>query len=64
MKNFLNAFLAALFSLSAGLTLAGGDSGTSSVNEMNVTGTQFLMMIGGVAVLGVVIWLVVRMMNK
>lgn len=64
MKKFLNAFLATLFSLASSLSLASGDSGTSSMSELNLTGIQFLMLLGGVAVLGVVIWLVVKLMNK
>ncbi len=47
-----------------GVALASEDSGTSSMAEMNVSGAQFGMFLGGLAVLGLVIWGVVKVMNK
>lgn len=43
---------------------AGGDSGTSSMGEMTVSGGQFMMLLGGLVGLGVVVWLVVKVMNR
>jgi hypothetical protein len=43
---------------------AAGDSGTSSVGEMQVSGGQFMMLLGGLVGLGVVVWLVVKAMNR
>lgn len=43
---------------------AGGDSGTATVAEMSLNGTHLLMMIGGLAVLGLVLWGVVRLVSK
>lgn len=40
------------------------ETGTHAVAEMDISGGQFLMLVGGVAVVGVVLWLVVRLMNK
>jgi hypothetical protein len=54
---------AALLSASSA-ALAAGDSGTSSVGEMSLTGAQFGMMVGGLVGLGVVIWLVVKVANR
>lgn len=43
---------------------AGGESGTDAVGEMQVTGLQFFGLIGALAVLGVVVWLVAKYLNK
>jgi hypothetical protein len=43
---------------------AGGDSGTEAMGEMSVTGSQFLMMVGGLLALATAVWLVVRAMNR
>jgi hypothetical protein len=48
----------------ASVARAGGDSGTEAMGEMTVTGSQFLMMLGGLVGLGVVVWLVVKAMNR
>jgi hypothetical protein len=39
---------------------ASGDSGTGGVGEMTITGAQFGMMVGALAGLGVVVWLVAK----
>ena len=57
--------LAAWLSLAvSNLALAAGDSGTGAVAEMEVSASQFGMLVGGAITLGVVIWLVVRVMNR
>lgn len=50
--------------LAASTALASGDSGTSSVNEMSLTGGQFAMMVGALVGLGVVVWLVAKVANR
>lgn len=42
--------------------MAAGDSGTSSMGEMTGAGT-LLMMVGGMIVMGGVIWLIVKMVK-
>jgi hypothetical protein len=44
----------------ASRALASGDSGTSGVGEMSISGAQFAMMVGALAGLGVVVWLVAK----
>ena len=48
----------------ARVALASGDSGTSSVGDMNVGGAQLGMIIGGVAAMGVVIWVLLKFLNR
>jgi hypothetical protein len=48
----------------ATLARAGGDSGTESMGDMTVTGGQFMMMLGGFVGLGIVVWFVVKVMNR
>lgn len=43
---------------------AGGDSGTGAVGEMEVSGSQLLMIFGGVAAVGIALWLVIKLINK
>jgi hypothetical protein len=43
---------------------AGEATGTDAVGEAPVTGTMFFMLIGGIAGLGVVIWLVTKFLAK
>ena len=52
--------LAAASLVAASTALASGDSGTSGMGEMTITGGQFGMMIGGLVVLGVVVWIVAK----
>lgn len=40
------------------------ETGTGAVAEMNISGGQFALLVGGVIVVGLVLWLVVRLMNK
>jgi hypothetical protein len=44
--------------------LASGDSGTSGVGEMTISGGQFAMMVGALVGLGVVIWVVAKVASK
>ena len=44
--------------------LASGDTGTSGVGELSLTGGQFAMMIGAVVGLGVIIWVVAKVASK
>ena len=62
MKKFSAVFAASL--LSASNAFAAGDSGTSSVGEMNLTGGQFMMLVGALVGLGVVIWLVAKVASR
>jgi hypothetical protein len=43
---------------------AAGDSGTSSVSDMPVTGAHLAMMAGGVVLLGVVVWVIAKVVNR
>ncbi len=43
---------------------AAGDSGTSSVGEMSVTGAQLAMMVGALAGLGVVVWVLAKVLFR
>lgn len=64
MKSLSKKIFAATVSGVSTLALAGGDSGTQSMSEMNITGAQFGMLVGALVGLGIVIWLVVKLMNK
>jgi hypothetical protein len=66
MKKLQAVRTAAATALVAGARVAqaAGDSGTSSVGDMNVSGAQLGMIIGGVAVMGVVIWLLIKFVSK
>jgi len=44
--------------------LASGDTGTSGVGEMSLTGGQFAMMIGALVGLGVIIWVVAKVASR
>jgi hypothetical protein len=56
--------VAAAALVTASNALAAGDSGTSSVGEMSLSGGQFMMLIGALVGLGVVIWLVAKVANR
>jgi hypothetical protein len=67
MKKLLasRAGLAALASVaSTGVARASEATGTEAVAEMHVTGAQFGMMVGGLVLLGLVIWGVIKVVNK
>jgi hypothetical protein len=48
----------------ATVALASGDSGTGSVGEMQVTGGMIGMIVGGLVVMGVVIYVLVKFLSK
>jgi hypothetical protein len=48
----------------ATLARASGDTGTGAVSEMQITGGQFGMMVGGLVVLGLAIWVVAKFTSK
>ncbi len=60
----MRATAAVLATAVASLARAGGDSGTSSMGEMQVSGSHFGMMIGGLVLLGVVIWGIAKVTSK
>jgi hypothetical protein len=61
----MKKLLAATFATAAaGIAQASGDSGTSAMGEMNVSGLQLLGFVGALAVMGLVIWGVVKIANK
>ncbi|MDQ8024075.1 MAG: hypothetical protein REI94_19710 [Moraxellaceae bacterium] len=43
---------------------AGGDTGTGGVAEMEMSGGQFMLLLGGAVAVGVVLWLVIKLINK
>lgn len=59
----VRAFVSSLL-FAAGLAQAAGDSGTSSVGEMGVSGSQLGLLVGGVVVLGLVVWVLVKVLAK
>ena len=63
MKSAVGAVRAASLAVvmaAASAAQASGDSGTSSMGEMQISGAHFLLMIGGLVGLGLVIWLVAK----
>ena len=44
--------------------LASEATGTEAVGQMQVTGSMLAMIVGGVAAMGVVIWVLVKVLNK
>jgi hypothetical protein len=55
---------AAITALAATAAQAAGDSGTGSMGEMQLSGTHFLMILGGMAALGLVVWLVAKFAGR
>jgi flagellar biogenesis protein FliO len=43
------------------IALASGDTGTGAVSEMQVSGKQFMMMIGALLAMGVIVYGVAKM---
>jgi hypothetical protein len=64
MKTLVGRIAAGAALAFASVAHAGGDSGTEAMGEMTVTGSQFLMMVGGLLGLGAAVWLVVKAMNR
>jgi hypothetical protein len=50
--------------LAAGAARAAGDSGTSSMGEMQLTGTHLAILVAALFGLGVVFWLLAKVMNR
>jgi hypothetical protein len=65
MKSLASRTAAASAALAAaGSALAAGDSGTSSVGEMQVGAGAFFGLLGAVVAMGVVLWLMVKFINR
>ncbi len=66
MTKSMLARSAASAALAAGATvaLAAESSGTEAVSEMPVTGGMIGMIVGGLAVMGIVIFVLVKFLNK
>jgi hypothetical protein len=64
MSHVVRSAVASTLALTATVAQAGGDSGTGSMGEMQVTGGHFFMILGGMAGLGVVVWLVAKFAGK
>jgi hypothetical protein len=64
MKTLVGRIAAGAALAFASAAYAGGDSGTEAMGEMSVTGSQFLMMVGGLLGLGAAVWFVVKAMNR
>ncbi len=65
MKKFLTRAAATATALAVStVALASGESGTASVTEMDVGPGTFFALLGGVVGMGVVIWLMLKMMNR
>lgn len=60
----LRTGLAGTAALAANAALASGPSGTDSVTEISLTGNQLLLLGGGAALLGITLWLVIRLLSK
>ncbi len=54
----------ALAAIAQAARAAGSESGTSAVGEMNVGVGTLLALIGGIAAMCVVLWLIVKVMNR
>lgn len=48
----------------ASTALASGDSGTGSVTEMQVGPGTFFALLGGVVGMGVLVWLLLKVLNR
>jgi hypothetical protein len=60
MQKVMKSGAAAVLATVAQVAQAAGDSGTSSVGEMQVTGSQLAMMVGALVGLGLVVWLLAK----
>ncbi len=64
MSNTVRSAAAGLTASVATVALASGDSGTGAVGEMPVTGGMIGMIVGGLVVMGIVIYVLVKFLNK
>ena len=62
--NTARSAVAAVTMTFATSALAASESGTEAVGEMQVTGSMLAMVVGGVAVMGIVIWVLIKFLNK
>jgi flagellar biogenesis protein FliO len=60
----VRAALATTLAGLSGAAQAAGDSGTGSMGEMNVSAGMLLAMVGALVVMGLVIWGIIKVMNK
>jgi hypothetical protein len=60
----MRSLAAVTTALVASVAQAAGDSGTGSMGEMQLSGTHFLMILGAMAVLGVVIYVVAKFAGR
>jgi hypothetical protein len=63
-QNVFRAAVAGVAFSAANAALAAGDSGTSSMGEMSISGAQFGMLIGGLVGLAAVIWVVTKVVSR
>ncbi len=64
MKKFLMQAAAATTALATSTVALASDSADTGVTEMNAGPGTFFALLGGVAALGVVIWLLLKVMNR
>jgi hypothetical protein len=64
MQKAMRSGAAAVLAGVAQVAQAAGDSGTSAVGEMQVSGAQLGMMVGALAGLGVVVWLLAKLLFR
>jgi uncharacterized protein YraI len=64
MKKFLMQAAAATTALATSTVALASDSADTGVTEMNAGPGTFFALLGGVAALGVVLWLLLKVMNR
>ena len=64
MKKFLMQASVATTALAASAIARASESADTGVTEMNAGPGTFFLLLGGVAALGVVIWLLLKVMNR
>jgi uncharacterized protein YraI len=64
MKRFLTQASAATAALATATVALASESVDSGVTEMNAGPGTFFALLGGVAALGVVLWLLLKVMNR
>ncbi|MEC5398320.1 hypothetical protein [Uliginosibacterium sp. H1] len=63
-RTFRTATAVSLATVGSLALAAGGDTGTGGVADMEMSGGQFMLLIGGAVAIGIVLWLVVKLMNR
>ena len=64
MKKFLTQATVATSALAAAAVARASESADTGVTEMNAGPGTFFLLLGGVAALGVAIWLMLKVMNR